>query len=286
MNKRFILLLALFASSAWAQRNVDITAEQFSSGAADSTLVALGRDAAASGKRLVVTAPQHWHAQIAARIRAGGKADIVLKDGFYETLLVRVEDKVEEPVKPETKPEPKPEPKRMAPPATQAPAVAKAVDVAVPPPAPIALKAPEPAPVIEQAPPPAPVVEEKPEPAATPEVTRPAVVDTAPTVPAAPAAADPKAPVMLTIAEPSDVDPARASLEKRYNEGKRIAERIEVSALKRADIIYTGKGAAVVVRREGSRLLRMWLVGSLNLNQIAIGVDGANKYEVLNGKLE
>jgi hypothetical protein len=39
---------------------------------------------------------------------------------------------------------------------------------------------------------------------------------------------------------------------KNYNDGKRIAQRIEVPALKRADLIYTGKGAAVVVRREAA----------------------------------
>ena len=101
MKKVFFALTAMFASSAWAQQNVDITAEQFNSGAANAELTTLGRQAAASGKRLVVTAPQHWHAQIAARIRAGGQAEIVLKDGFYETLLVRVEDKAAEPAKPE-----------------------------------------------------------------------------------------------------------------------------------------------------------------------------------------
>ncbi|MFZ1392767.1 MAG: hypothetical protein WAS23_14375 [Dokdonella sp.] len=284
MNKRFLLLLALAASSAWAQRNVDITAEQFNSGGADGTLVALGRDAAASGKRLVVTAPQHWHAKIAARIRAGGSADVVLKDGFYETLLVRVEDKVEEPVKPEPKPEYRPEPARLPAPAEKARPVEKATELPAPPPAPIAIETPAPPPVVEQAPPPAPVVEEPPQPAPTVEVAP--TPDVAAASASTPAAVDPKAPVMLTVAEPSDVDPARASLEKLYNDGKRIAQRIEVPALKRADLIYTGKGAAVVVRREGGRLLRMWLVGSLNVNQIAIGTGGANKYEVLNSKIE
>ena len=33
---------------------------------------------------------------------------------------------------------------------------------------------------------------------------------------------------------------------------------------------------------EGGRLLRFWLSGELNLNQIGIGKDGANKYVVLN----
>ncbi|MEO7199244.1 MAG: hypothetical protein ABIY56_03405, partial [Dokdonella sp.] len=101
MMKRLALAMLLLSGTAAAQQNIDISAEEFASGSADQKLSALGREAATSGKRLVVTAPEHWHAQIAGKIRAGGKADLVLKDGFYETVLVRVEAKPEPP-----KPEP------------------------------------------------------------------------------------------------------------------------------------------------------------------------------------
>ncbi|SFN14684.1 hypothetical protein [Dokdonella immobilis] len=284
MNKRFLLLMALLASSAFAQQNTDISAEQFTSGDANGTLSALGRQAAASGKRLVVTAPQHWHAQIAAKIRAGGNADVVLKDGFYETVLVRIEDKAAEPARPEPKPEAtvKAEPKPAPPPA-------RANTQPAPPPPPRVTEAPAPAPVVERAP-------QTPPPAAAPAASPPpAPVEAAPEAAPIPAAAateapaatvDPSAPVMLQAAEPGDTDPVRSTLEKRYNEGKRITELLETSALRRGDLIYTAKGAAVVVRREGSRLLRFWLVGALNLNQIGIGSDGVNKYKVLSGKLE
>ena len=76
MSKRLILALAFVASTAWAQQNVDISAEQFNSGDANGTLASLGRQAAATGKKLVITAPAHWHARIAASIRSGGNADI------------------------------------------------------------------------------------------------------------------------------------------------------------------------------------------------------------------
>jgi hypothetical protein len=292
MNKRFLLLMALFASSAWAQQNTDISAEQFTSGDANAKLSALGRQAAASGKRLVVTAPQHWHAQIAAKIRAGGNADVVLKDGFYETVLVRIEDKAAEPARPEPKPEPpvKPEPKRAPPPARVETPPAPAPAAAPPAPPPRATEAPAPAAAVEtpvQAP--TPPAEPVAQPASEPVNSAPPASVQAtpePTANTESATVDPSAPVMLVAAEPGDTDPVRAALEKRYNEGRRISEQVEATALRRGDLIYTAKGAAVVIRREGGRLLRLWLVGSLNLNQIGIGSEGVNKYQVLSSKLE
>ena len=93
MLKKLALAAALVATSAVAQENTDISGANFQSGKADAALATLGRKAAASGSRLVITAPKEWHAKIAAKVRAGGKADLVLRDGFYETVLVRVEDK-------------------------------------------------------------------------------------------------------------------------------------------------------------------------------------------------
>ena len=275
MKKCLFLLMAMVATSALAQQNVDITAEQFSSGQANARLTSLGREAAASGKRLVVTAPQHWHAQIAARIRAGGNADIVLKDGFYETLLVRVEDKAAEPVKPEPKAAVAEAPKPAPPPVERKPEPAKAE--VTPPPAERVVETPPPAPASE------PVVQTPP-----PAAPAPAIAEdkTAPAEPEAPVVVDPKAPIVVVSAEPGDADPVRESMEKRYNEAKRIVERVETNKLKVGDVIFVGKGAAVVVRREGSRILRLWLIGSLNVNQLGIEVQGTNKYKVLNGTIQ
>jgi hypothetical protein len=277
MKKCFLLLMAACAGSAMAQQNTDISAEQFNSGSANSTLSTLGRQAAASGKQLVVTAPQHWHAKIAASIRAGGNAKVVLKDGFYETVLVRVAEVAEEPAKPEPAPAPapapKPEPKRApAPPPPPPPAPV----VQTPPPAPAPAPAPEP---VVQTPPPAP-------PAAVEAEAAPEAVVEQPETAEAPAVADPNAPVMLVSAEPGDTDPVRKSLEDRYNDGKRITELLPPSKLEIGDTIYTGNGAAVVVRRDGKFLVRMWLDGSINLNQIGISADGVNKYKVINSVLE
>ncbi|MGB0134107.1 hypothetical protein, partial [Dokdonella sp.] len=268
MKKCFLLLMAACAGNAMAQQNTDISAEQFTSGSANSTLSTLGRQAAASGKQLVVTAPQHWHAKIAASIRAGGNANVVLKDGFYETVLVRVAQAAEEPAKPqpERTPPPKAEPRPEPAPAPAPPPPPPAVEAAPPAPAPV----PAPEPEVQPAPAaPAPVATEAPA-AETPESVE------------APAVVDPNAPIMLVTSEPGDVDPDRKSLEDRYNDGKRITELLAPSKLEIGDTIYTGKGAAVVVRREGKYLVRMWLDGSLNLNQIGISADGVNKYKVIN----
>ena len=58
MLKRLILASALAAAgSASAQENTDISGANFQSGKADGTLATLGKQAAASGSRLVITAP-------------------------------------------------------------------------------------------------------------------------------------------------------------------------------------------------------------------------------------
>lgn len=288
MRKCLFALAAMVASSAMAQQNVDITAEQFKSGAADSQLTTLGRQAASSGKRLVVTAPQHWHAQIASSIRAGGDAEIVLKDGFYETLLVRVEEKSAEPAVVEAKPAPKPEPVAAAPkPMPAPPPPVAAAPEPKPQPAPPVVSEPVTAPVQEVVQTPAP----EPEPVAqapAQETPSQPVVEEAPEQQAAAPAetVDAKDSTIFVAAEPGDVDPLRASMEERFNRGRRIVERVDPNQLRRSDVIHTDKGAAVVVRFEGSQTVRMWLVGSINLHQTAIGNEGVNKYRVLQPNLK
>lgn len=271
MMKRLALALLLLSGSAFAQQNTDISAEEFAAGSADQKLSALGRAAAASGKRLVVTAPEHWHAQIAGKIRAGGQADLVLKDGFYETVLVRVEDKPE-PAKPE--PVVKAEPKPVAAPVVK-PAPAPAAAAVAPPP--VAVAAP--------APPPAPAAVAKPAPAPAP-VVAPAVAATEPVVDEA---ADVQADnaqanevVELVATEPGDVAPARIELEKAYNDGKRVTSVLAPKDLQRGDLIYTSGEAAIVVRRDRTALRRYWLQGTLDLNQSGVLKEGGNRIRIAN----
>ncbi|HEX7768538.1 MAG TPA: hypothetical protein VF422_00755, partial [Dokdonella sp.] len=93
MLRKLVLVSALVAGSAMAQQNVDISGAEFQSGGADATLADLGRKSAASGNRLIITAPPEWHSRISSKVRAGGAANLVLRDGFYENVLVRVEAK-------------------------------------------------------------------------------------------------------------------------------------------------------------------------------------------------
>jgi len=58
MLKRLALATALLASSAWAQQEISITAKDIETGAADAKLAELGRQAAASGKEVVINAPK------------------------------------------------------------------------------------------------------------------------------------------------------------------------------------------------------------------------------------
>lgn len=361
--RKVLLAAALAAAPAFAQQNVDISGADFQSGAGDARLSTVGREAAKSGKRVVVTAPSEWHARIAAKIKAGGGADVVLRDGFYENVLVRVEDKPAEPPKVEAKAEPKPEPR-----ATPKTAANDRVPLDVPGPKPTL-------------PPPAPTPESKPVVTAPPPVAAPAAAAAAPS-PVAKAAPAPSMPAAspaadtakiqkrfeeslnggraaegplsvsnlqngdtifvdgavravvrreslrprmfwldgdldlrrtelkdlggnryqviepirgekftlrdehvdegksLVAAAPPANSPGRATFERDYNEGKTIDETIAVEKLRAGDLVYAGKGMAVVVRREGAKLARFWLVGTLDLGQSGLSRDG-NKYKVI-----
>lgn len=367
MKVRKLLLAAALAAGApvFAQQNVDISGTEFQSGGGDAKLATVGREAAKSGKRVVVTAPQEWHGKIAAKIRAGGAADVVMKDGFYENVLVRVEEKPAEP----PKPEPKPEPKRVA--SERVPVDVPGPKPTLPPPS-----EPAPAPVISAPPPvaataPAPV-QHAPAPQASPPAAQQVAV-AKPAVAPAPATPDvakiqkrledslnngreaegPLAvsglrpgdfifvdgavravvrreslrprmfwldgdldlrraelkelganryqvidPIAggtnyalredrtaesksLLAAVPPDNAPGRATFERDYNDGHSIDETITVEKLRSADIVYVGKGMAVVVRREGAKLTRYWLEGTLDLGQPGLQKDGTNKYKVI-----
>jgi hypothetical protein len=365
--RKWLLAAALVAAPAFAQQNVDVSGADFHSGKGDSRFAAVGREAAESGKRVVVTAPKEWHAKIAAKIRAGGAADVVLKDGFYENVLVRVEDKPAEPPKPEPKAEPKPQPKpepKPAPPPEPKPVPRAAVDR-------VPVEVPGPKPTLPL-PPPSPVVTTPSRAAAPAAAPATAPAPTAAAKPAAPAKPDEAAirkrmeqslnngreadgplsvsnlivgdsifvdgPVRavvrreslrprmfwlegeldlrrtelkelgpnryqvieairgsnyslrderaeeakeLVASVPADNSPVRATFEHDYNDSHSIGGTIAVEKLRVGDVVYAGKGVAVVVRREGAALSRFWLTGTLDLGQTGLQKDGTNKYKVI-----
>lgn len=85
----------------------------------------------------------------------------------------------------------------------------------------------------------------------------------------------------LAAAVPADGSAARKSLQDQYAEGRTVADALKPSDLRQGDTIYTGQGAALVVRRAGGQLARYWLDGSLDLGQIGLKSQGGNVYKVL-----
>ncbi|MBO9662434.1 hypothetical protein [Dokdonella sp.] len=366
MSRKLILAAALFAASASAQQSVDISGADFSAGKGDARLAALAKQAAAEGKRVVVTAPKEWHKSIAAKL-GKGQGEVVMREGFYESVLARVEDKP-------AKPEPAKAPPRPAPAVAAAPAKAPAPEPAPAPapkpveaapvaPAPVAAApapaaaAPAPAPKASAAKPAQPLVA-LPTPRST---ASPPVPKSAPDVEAIrermrqsliegrpaqgllavaslqsgdmiyvdgpvrgvirreglkavlywldgdldlrrselkPAATD-RYQVMSAIrgegslrrefdasktdvvaSVPADGAPVRLALEKAFNDGRRITDRLAAEQLRAGDVVYTGTGSAVVVRRDGKDLLRYWLDGSFDTRQSSVQGDGPGKYRI------
>jgi nucleoid-associated protein YgaU len=90
----------------------------------------------------------------------------------------------------------------------------------------------------------------------------------------------------LSAAVPADGSAARKALQDQYAEGRVIADSLKPSDLRQGDTIYTGQGAALVVRRAGGQLARYWLDGSLDLGQIGIKSQGGNVYKVLSDTIK
>jgi hypothetical protein len=97
MFKRILLAATLLSSGAIVQevaaQQVDVNGKDFLSGAGDARLAEIAKQAASQGKHLVVTAPDYWQSKVAAKLHAGASnVDVQMKEGFFENVLVRVED--------------------------------------------------------------------------------------------------------------------------------------------------------------------------------------------------
>ena len=85
----------------------------------------------------------------------------------------------------------------------------------------------------------------------------------------------------FVAAEPSTAANERTSLERRYNGGSTIDATLAPTELRQKDVLYLGDKLVVVVRLQGQKLERYWLVGTLNLGRRELIRDGNNKYKVL-----
>ena len=257
MLRKLVLVTALVgAPMAFAQQNVDISGANYSSGNADATLAALGRKAAAAGSRLVITAPPQWHSAIAAKVRAGGAADVVMRDGFYENMLVRVEDKSAELAKAEA------EKKAAKAEAEKARARGEAKQAAAARTGAAKPTVPSRASAAPQSSAPRPVA-----PLPAPGAKAPPVA--APIAKAAP------------VKSSTNVDAIHARLEQSLIGGHSAEGSIAVSALQSADTIYVDGPVRAVFRREGMRPLLYWLDGDLDLRRSELKVLAPNRYQVV-----
>jgi hypothetical protein len=260
---------ALLAAGAVCAQEVAISGKDFLAGAGDAKIAELARQAAASGKTLVVTAPPYWQDKAAAKVRAGAaNATVRMSDAFFENVMVRVEDSkvaakpVEAPVAKAPKPEPRPEPKvvetRPAAP-TPKPAPVEAPVAAKPAPAapPRAEIAPRPSPAPVAAAPPVPVAATPP-PATTPQ------------------------PATATAAKPA-TDPAAESkqrLVQHLNGGQPAEGSMQPAQLQKDDLVFVDGPVRAVVRRFGPRNQLYWLQGDLNLDRVELTPTGNDRYRV------
>lgn len=272
MLKKLMLASALVASSAFAQQNTDISGANFQSGKADAALASLGRKAAASGSKLVITAPPEWHAKIAAKVHAGGDAALVLRDGFYETVLVRVEEKSAvsadaEPAKPSKTDveKSKAQAEKAKADAEKSKAEAEIAKAEAEKSKAEAEKAKAEAEVAQA------------------HLAQQAAAVRAQSVKAAPApvAATPVRAPPPTASAGSDVDAIRARLEKTLNEGRSADGTVAVAALQSGDTLYVDGPVKAVTRREGRRLALYWVDGDLDLRRSELKPLAANRYQVI-----
>jgi chemotaxis protein histidine kinase CheA len=273
MLKKLILASALMAAgSAYAQENTDISGANFQSGKADAALAALGKQAAASGSRLVITAPAEWHAKIAAKVKAGGNADVVLREGFYENVLVRVESKAAvAAAAPKVAETSKADAEKAKAEAAKAKAEAERVKAE-------AEKAKAEA-ELEKSRAEAEKARAEAE-AAKARAEAEAAAARAATQ--APAAAAPAAVAAAPKAAPADdADAIRARFEKTLNDGRSADGNLSVAALQSGDTLYVDGPVRAVTRREGRRLALYWLDGDIDVRRSELKPLATNRYQVL-----
>jgi hypothetical protein len=262
---------ALLAAGAACAQEVAISGKDFLSGAGDAKIAELARQAAASGKTLLISAPPYWQDKAASKVHAGAaNATVRMSDAFFENVMVRVEDSktsaktVEAPAPAPApkaappKPEPRPEPKPVEP--KPAPPMAKPAPVETP-------VAPKPAPV--EAPPPPPVkTEVVPAPAPAPAAAPPPVV----TPPPAPASAA-KAPADPSIA-------IKQRMTQNLNAGQPAEGTLQVAQLQKDDLLFVDGPVRAVVRRFGPRTQLFWVEGELNLERAELVPTGNDRYRI------
>jgi outer membrane biosynthesis protein TonB len=289
MLRRLFFAGVMLASGAVCAQDVAISGKDFLSGAGDAKIAELARQAAASGKTLVISAPPYWQDKAGAKAHAAAaNASVRMSDAFFENVMLRIEDSKASaraaeaaaprpaPTRAESRPEPKP--------------VARAEPKAAPPaPRPVE-PPPAPKPVVVEPPPvprPAPVAAAT---APRPE-SRPAPPQASPAAPPVPtpapaAVARPPAPVAAAPA-PKPAEPApdpsvaiKQRMMQNLNGGQPADGTIEVAQMQKDDLLFVDGPVRAVVRRFGPRTQLFWLQGELNLERTELLPTGNDRYRV------
>lgn len=284
-----LLLLALMLTAQFAvAQTVDVTGDQLLQGSADRQLQAIAGEAARTGQGLTVSAPEYWHDLVAGQLQRGAAGlpiRISYLDTTVEMVTVRMVPLEAIAAEPEPEPEPAPAP---APAPAQAPAAVVAPQPApTPQPAPAprpAPPAPAPAPVATPVPEPAPTPEPEPAPAPDP-VPAPAPTPVAPPPPAptpvpAPPPAEPQPQVVNSI-EPPINTMERLRLERIFNGGRRLTNKLRPEHLLPGDQLYRYDDVLVLVRGENRGQRAYWLVGEVDLAAANISPEGGRRFAVM-----
>lgn len=274
MLRKLVLVSALVAGSAMAQQNVDISGAEFQSGGADATLADLGRKSAASGNRLIITAPPEWHSRISSKVRAGGAANLVLRDGFYENVLVRVEAKGAAAAEPAARADversraeadrAKAEAEKSRAEAEKAKAEAEKLRAEA-----------------ERARFEAELAKAQAAQAAAAQAAAAEAAAARPTAKPVPTPAMPAPVAAAPSTSGADVAAIRAKFEQSLNGGRSADGSIGVLNLQSGDTLYVDGPVRAVTRREGRRLALYWLEGELDLGRTELRPLASDRYQVV-----
>ncbi|MBS0516198.1 MAG: hypothetical protein JSS16_12095 [Proteobacteria bacterium] len=285
----FGVVCALATGASYAQ-DLAIDGKDFESGAADAKLAEIARQAAASGKTVVVTTPPYWQTKVANKIRSVAPGvQVKTSDAFFENVLVRIVDGEKpaksEPVatapKPvekvaEAAPVPKPAPRvETAPAVPVAPSTGKVTEAAAkaePAQVAIARLAPAATAAAPQAKPPAGAAA-MPAPSALGNASAPAVEVASISPPPTVAATRPG----MTAA---DIAVIKHAFENQFNLGQPASGDIRPGLLRKGDEIFIRGPVRAVVRRERSRVQLFWVDGEINLERAELMKTDANRYRV------
>lgn len=278
MLKRLFLVGALIAAMpALAQEEISIEGKDFLSGAGDARLAEVAKQAAATGKKVVVTAPAYWQDKVNAKLHAGAaNATVQLKEGFFENVIVRLEDNKPVPAKAAEAPAPAAASEDAAKAAAAKAEAAKAEAAKAEAAKAEAAKA-------EAARAQAAREQAAREEAARAEAARQeaARAEAAKAEAAKAEAAKAEAAKAAALkAEADRIAGIRARMEKAFNEGKAAEGTLNASALETGDMIVVDGDIRGVVRRAGAHTQLFWLEGDLNLDRVEVLPIGENRYKI------